>query len=122
MNVMEDLLASAGALVKKACGYYPRATQLFVVFSSVLMMNYRGSILFEVGTGEGKSLIVSLLALVEHAIYNRSSDVITSSEILANREAIESKKFFSDVGMKVNSVHEFAMKSEVEIKQMYQEH
>ncbi|CAF3170206.1 unnamed protein product [Rotaria sp. Silwood2] len=50
--------------------------------------------LLQVGTGEGKSTIISALA-VFYALQGRKVDIITSSPVLAERDAKEKQKFYS---------------------------
>ncbi|CAF4803613.1 unnamed protein product, partial [Rotaria sp. Silwood1] len=50
--------------------------------------------LLQVGTGEGKSTIISALA-VFYALQGRKVDIITSSPVLAERDAKEKQKFYN---------------------------
>ncbi|CAF4827674.1 unnamed protein product, partial [Rotaria socialis] len=50
--------------------------------------------LLQVGTGEGKSTIVSVLAVI-HALKGKKVDIITSSRVLAERDAKEKAKFYN---------------------------
>ncbi|CAF4218279.1 unnamed protein product, partial [Rotaria magnacalcarata] len=50
--------------------------------------------LLQIGTGEGKSTIVSVLAVI-HALKGKKVDIITSSPILAERDAKEKAKFYN---------------------------
>jgi preprotein translocase subunit SecA len=52
-----------------------------------------GHVLQEVKTGEGKSFIVAVLALI-YSLYNYDVDIITSSSILAKRDADENRELF----------------------------
>ena len=49
---------------------------------------------FSVGTSEGKSTIISVLAVI-HALKRKKVDIITSSPVLAERDAKEKAKFYS---------------------------
>lgn len=66
-------------------GCVPRDAQLLAVLLSLLSTNYRGTLL-EVATGEGKTIIVMMLALIR-AISGRHVDIFTSSSVLARRDA-----------------------------------
>ncbi|XP_040191625.1 uncharacterized protein LOC120924686 [Rana temporaria] len=70
-------------------GYFPRATQ-FASIISLLLSNSQDvkGCLLEIGTGEGKSCIVALFAMM-HAIRGKTVDIITSSPVLARRDAEE---------------------------------
>ncbi|CAF4947933.1 unnamed protein product, partial [Rotaria socialis] len=50
--------------------------------------------LLQIGTGEGKSTIVSVLAVI-HALKGKKVDIITSSPVLAERDAKEKAKFYN---------------------------
>ncbi|KAM9331079.1 uncharacterized protein PAF06_019439 [Gastrophryne carolinensis] len=81
-------------LSKPVNGYFPRVTQ----FASLLILLLSDSpdgkgCLLEIGTGEGKSCIVALFALIQ-AIRGRTVDVVTSSPVLARRDAEEWSKLY----------------------------
>ncbi|CAF1533327.1 unnamed protein product, partial [Rotaria sordida] len=50
--------------------------------------------LLQIGTGEGKSTIISVLAVI-HALKGKKVDIITSSPVLAERDAKEKEKFYN---------------------------
>ncbi|XP_069819671.1 uncharacterized protein [Dendropsophus ebraccatus] len=74
---------------RKASGYFPRATQ----FASILTLLLSESpdskgCLLEIGTGEGKSCIVAVFAIIQ-VLRGKTVDVITSNPILARRDQEE---------------------------------
>ena len=92
-----DRLASAiltlCCAVKKSQGFCPRTTQLVALTLLVISNNKSVSRLLEVMTGEGKSTVIAMLAAVL-AIQGKKVDIITSSPILACRDAEEWEPFF----------------------------
>lgn len=76
-------------------GKYLYSTQLFAV---VGMLIGNQSTLAQVKTGEGKSLICTLLAFVL-GMQNRAVDVISSSPYLSKRDAEKFKSFFAQFGL-----------------------
>jgi len=55
-------------------------------------------IFLQVATGEGKSTIVSVLAII-HALQGKKVDIITSSSVLAQRDAKEKAKLYKMFGL-----------------------
>ncbi|MDX1916568.1 MAG: hypothetical protein SFT68_01090 [Rickettsiaceae bacterium] len=88
------------AVVKRASSIAnkqdPREVQMISVLLA-LADNERGSLL-EIATGEGKSLIVAMLASVK-ALLGHKVDVITSSPVLAERDLEEKLYFFKILGL-----------------------
>ncbi len=81
-------------------GNKPRAIQLL----SLLMMmdaKHDKGMIAQIGTGEGKSTIVAMLAAIK-ALQGEKVDVITSSEVLAARDAAEKKIFYNILKLTVN--------------------
>lgn len=73
-------------------GHIPRNTQLVSVLAC-LCQSGRGRFL-QVKTGEGKSLITAMLAASKHLLEDIPVDVLSSSEILAERDATAQQKFY----------------------------
>ena len=49
---------------------------------------------FQVGTGEGKSVIVKLITAVERLYFGKCSDIVTSQNLLAERDAVDQSNFY----------------------------
>lgn len=67
-------------------GYYPRATNLLSVLLFLSNREGRRGSLGNIETGEGKSTIVIILALI-HAFCGLKIDILTSSKVLAIRDS-----------------------------------
>ena len=61
--------------------------------------NYFAPVLFQVSTGEGKSIIAVLFCLVVHLLHKRTVDVLTSNRELAERDAKEFADIFDAFGI-----------------------
>ena len=85
---------------QKFKGWYPRRTQLVSLVLLVIAVRTKDNLLLEVMTGEGKSLVVVLYAIIL-AHQKKHVDVVTSSPILAVRDAQEWKEFFEYFGVTV---------------------
>eukprot|EP01084_Bolivina_argentea_P174911 302944_1 len=81
--------------------YYPRYTQLIPIFLAIeYEQQYYNpetnkGILYEIGTGEGKSVVVVLMCAIQYLLFDELSDVATSQKLLAEREADATTGFFS---------------------------
>ena len=81
--------------------YYPRYTQLISFFFFISKKNNIG-LIQEIKTGEGKSLIISFLAVYNRLIYNKKIDILTSSIVLAERDCNLYKKFYDIFDLKTD--------------------
>ncbi len=112
-NFIEENLAEFIAILKRAVeltyNYTPRLIQ---VISSILLWKESGN-LAKVATGEGKSIIIVMSAILK-AFEGRSIDIITSSPILAERDAEEQKPLYQlfDLTVGCNSRDKSSEKSD----------
>ncbi|GAA6109013.1 uncharacterized protein LOC113663549 isoform X1, partial [Tachysurus ichikawai] len=85
-------------------GYLPRLTQIaaLVVFLLPKSITNRGCLL-EIGTGEGKSCILAMLAVI-HAMRGVKVDIVTSSPVLARRDLEEWSKLYKMFDIKSSAV------------------
>ena len=97
------------AVISRACmlvttnKYGLRDTQVIAVLTFIdSMLNSTGGRLANISTGEGKSLITVSTAISQLMLFDGSVDILTSSEVLAERDAAESQSMFSKFGIKVS--------------------
>lgn len=76
---------------------YPRPVQLISILS--LFKSPNGG-LAQIATGEGKSLIVAIFAMI-NAFEGKQVDILTSSSVLAMRDVDDLKAFYSQLGVSV---------------------
>lgn len=98
------LLAAASLKIQKEFGIYPHSTQILTVLAltSPLSAGSKGCIA-QVKTGEGKSIINTILALY-FAMEGKCVDIITSAQSLATRDQEKFKKFFKMFGIKTSHI------------------
>ena len=78
--------------------YSPRFTQIITV---LIMINWSNSgLLMQVATGEGKSLIIAMLATLKW-LQGHTVDIVTSADHLAERDAKEMESFYALFGLTV---------------------
>ena len=83
-------------------GYSPRQIQIICLLFFVHKEKDQG-LLLEVKAGEGKTLIISFfLAVIKVIIDCYDVDIITSSNHLAKRDAMEKKRFYEVFGISVD--------------------
>ena len=101
----EDVVKTSSAIfiimcaVYKEKGFCPRETQLVALVVLLLSGAKRVSMLLEVLTGEGKSCIIAMFAAFL-GVQGKHVDIITSSPLLAHRDAMEWSTFYSIFGLK----------------------
>ncbi|KAK7159891.1 hypothetical protein R3I94_006043 [Phoxinus phoxinus] len=111
-EIREKLLTLCNA-VEKTKKFIPRGTQM--VSWCVLVLS-KSSRLVQVGTGEGKSCIVAMFAAYQ-VMMGKTPDIISSSPVLAERDAEEWSEFYKELGITVNVN---TNKSENELKKCYE--
>ena len=87
-----------GCLIK--FGYEPRDVQIIALLF-FLFKDVNKGLIEQIYTGEGKSIIISFLAIIK-ALEGKKVDILTSSCVLAERDAIEMKDFYSLFGLSVD--------------------
>ncbi|KAJ8342053.1 hypothetical protein SKAU_G00319810 [Synaphobranchus kaupii] len=79
--------------------WWPRSTQM--ASWCFLALNDNGKLL-QMGTGEGKSVVVAMFAALR-ALRGEKVDVVSSSSVLCERDAAECADFFSYFGLTVDT-------------------
>jgi tetratricopeptide (TPR) repeat protein len=103
-NFEESILAECLAVFKRASillfGYPPRVVQ----FVAILVLRNRTDpgILAQISTGEGKSLIIAMFAILK-ALQRRKIDVMTSSSELAQRDVKDLRHFYELFSLRIAS-------------------
>lgn len=100
-NKQENIWPEMFAVISRAFllqwKYEPRNSQWIAVLALL-----SGNRLAEIPTGEGKTAIIAIWAVIK-ALYNIPVDVITSSSVLAKRDAKLNKDFYQMFNLKVAS-------------------
>ena len=99
-NLLEDSLTLLSCVVNKINGWWPRDTQ-FISWCVLMLTDGNGKLL-QMNTGEGKSCVVAMFAAML-SCQSKFVDVITSSPILAVRDAEEWANFYSVLGVTVTN-------------------
>jgi preprotein translocase subunit SecA len=91
------------AVIKKACEidnlYSPRDIQIITLLTMIKLGSDFG-VLGQVNTGEGKSLIIAMLAIYK-VLNGEKVDIITSSSVLALRDKEEKQSLYSMFGITI---------------------
>ncbi|KAG5280713.1 hypothetical protein AALO_G00063170 [Alosa alosa] len=93
------VLCNAVHLHKFEGKWWPRATQM--ISWSLLALSDTGKLL-EMGTGEGKSCVIAMFAVLR-ALRGEKIDVVSSSSVLCERDAKEWAKFYSHFNITVDT-------------------
>ena len=80
--------------------YKPREIQIIAVLF-FLFKDKNSGLIEEILTGEGKTIIISFLAVIK-AFQGKKVDILTSSLVLAERDAKEMKSFYNFFGLSVD--------------------
>lgn len=97
-TIQSELIAVVQRAVELHHGFSPRGTQLLSLLT--LLNTVDGGRLAQINTGEGKSLIVVMLAAI-HALEGKQVDVITTSTELSIREVETQRPFFELLSLTV---------------------
>ncbi len=97
-----DTIAAIDSQICALYGFNLRSTQLLAL-SILLRGGDSGGVLEQVSTGEGKSLVIAAFAIVR-ALQGRNVDVVTSSAVLAERDAQEHAELYKKFGLKVSRI------------------
>lgn len=92
------LLAAIDHTIFMLRGFYLRDTQKLSIL--MLLCNEKNNLL-RVSTGEGKTFIVVAVAIIK-ALRNELVDVVTSSSVLAKRDALINKDIYDTFGVSVS--------------------
>lgn len=121
-NHMDEVIAiimRGIQLIKKDDNYRIRDTQLLALWLYVDAKNHQQGRLGQVATGEGKTLITAMFAVIQ-ALSGHAVNVITSSPVLAERDATENSELFKLFGITVsNNCDQTAQKNLEERQKRY---
>ena len=81
-------------------GYEPRDNQIIALLF-FLFKDINKGLIEQIFTGEGKSIIISFLATIK-ALEGKKVDILTSSCVLSERDAVEMKDFYDLFGLTVD--------------------
>lgn len=95
-----ELIAIGRLAIKMQFDIYPDRTQILTVLGLLVDGKNR---LAQVKTGEGKSIIVTLMAFIM-GMQNRAVDIITSAAYLAQRDHDRFKNFFLRFGISTSHI------------------
>ncbi|XP_035286379.1 uncharacterized protein LOC118234127 isoform X4 [Anguilla anguilla] len=109
ISTLKDVLIGISMAVKECStletqggekieGYLPRITQLASLLMLLLQSTEDKGCLLEIGTGEGKSCILAMFAVIQ-AIRGAKVDIVTSSPVLARRDQGEWRKLYDMFGV-----------------------
>ena len=90
---------------KLVFNYEPRKIQIISVLFFLFKEKTKG-LIEQIFTGEGKSMIISFLAVIK-ALEGKKIDILTSSSVLAERDSKEMEKFYRLFGLSVSFCTKF---------------
>ena len=86
---------------KKYFGFIPRKIQIISLLY-FLKKDKKKGVVQQINTGEGKSCIISFLAVYLAIKKNKKIDILTSSPVLAKRDALKFKDFYKSFNLTVD--------------------
>ena len=92
-TMLPEMIAVLKRAIYLDSTYHPRLVQIVSILIILDSEHINGRLL-QILTGEGKSSIVSMLAVIK-ALQSKQVDIVTSSITLAKRDAHERKNFYS---------------------------
>ena len=99
-NIYIELVSIMIKVNKKIFNYKPREIQIISVLFFLFKQKHFG-LIEEILTGEGKTIIISFLAVIK-ALQGNKVDILTSSIVLAERDAYEMRNFYNFFGLSVD--------------------
>ena len=99
-NIYVELISILMKVNGKVFRYKPRETQIIAVLFFLFKQKNSG-LIEEILTGEGKTIIISFLAIIK-AFQGKKVDILTSSTVLAERDANEMRNFYNFFGLTVD--------------------
>ncbi|XP_062709669.1 uncharacterized protein LOC134288539 [Aedes albopictus] len=99
-TTLEEKIAVLICAVELSHGFKPRDSQILSLLV-LLMANEDHGRLAQINTGEGKSIIVAMLAVI-HALKGVKVDIVTTSTELSIPEVKKQRPFFEMFGLKVD--------------------
>ena len=90
---------------KLVFGYFARDTQLISLLFFINKPQNEG-LIQQIKTGEGKSLIISFLAVFMNLVYKKKVDILTSSIVLAERDCLLYQNFYKLFDIKADFCRE----------------
>ena len=99
-NIYIELISVMIKVNGKIFRYKPRETQKIAVLFFIFKQKNSG-LIQEILTGEGKTIIISFLAVIK-AFQGKKVDILTSSTVLAERDANEMRNFYGYFGLSVD--------------------
>ena len=102
-NNAENYIELIAIMIKvngKIFKYKPREIQIIAVLF-FLFKEKNSGLIEEILTGEGKTIIISFLAIIK-AFQGKKVDILTSSTVLAERDSKEMKQFYNYFGLSVD--------------------
>ncbi|CAF3657980.1 unnamed protein product, partial [Rotaria socialis] len=99
-NSVEEILAVIKRAIYLSYEFEPRTIQIIAVLIMLEKSNEEG-LLAQIATGEGKSITIVILATIK-ALQGELVDIVTSSPLLAKRDAEKHAKFYNLFDLKVS--------------------